>query len=128
MDGVNKKVRDGRDGEKICILRVQGYLDIVSARELGMILDRSFDEGMVRIVVDLEAVGFVGSMAWGVFLSKIKKFRDAGGDIKLACMNPEVLEVYKILEFFWFMRSYDSLAAAVQDFQNNIPPMPPLPD
>ncbi len=128
MDGVNKSADEGRNNQPICILRVQGYLDIVSGRELGEVLDRCLADGKVNVIIDLEKVGFVGSMAWGVFLSKIKKFRDAGGDIKLARMVSEVLEVYKILEFFWFMRSYDTLEAAIADFRGNVPPVPPPPE
>ena len=48
-------------------------------------------------------------MGWSVILSKIKDFRYNGGDIKLMKMQPNVFEVYRLLEFDLFLDAYDNI-------------------
>jgi anti-sigma B factor antagonist len=108
----------------VAIIKLGGYLDQSTAQEHEQVLDSLLKSSCYRIILDLSEAEYISSAAWGIFISKIKELRDRGGDLKLARMKPDVFEVYQILEFFWFIKSYDSIEAALADFQQNIPPMP----
>lgn len=81
-------------------------------------------DNIYRIIVDLKHVDYISSRGWSIFLSKIKEIRENGGDLKLTNMTDNVYEVYKVLEFFWFLRVYESIEEAISDFDNDVPPMP----
>jgi len=84
-----------------------------------LIANRSFN-----IIIDLKNVDYISSAGWGVFLAKLKDIREHEGDLKLVNMTTNVYDMYKVLEFFWFIRYYTSIEAAIDDFDNKIPPMP----
>ncbi|MFQ5769132.1 MAG: STAS domain-containing protein [bacterium] len=110
--------------EKIVIIKVGGYLDVVTAEALDRALEAIIKSKCYRIIIDLDEAEYIGSMGWSIFLNKIKELRDHGGDLKLAKMNADVFEVYKLLEFFWFLKSYSTLEEAVSDFALEVQPMP----
>jgi anti-sigma B factor antagonist len=108
----------------IAVVKLGGYLDQTTAHEHEQVLDSLLKAKCYRIILDLSEADYISSAAWGIFISKLKELRDHGGDLKLARMKPDVFEVYQILEFFWFLRSYEDIEAALSDFDKNIPPMP----
>lgn len=50
----------------------------------------------------------------GVLIGEIKRFRENGGDIKLANMGPEIYEIYQMLEFYHIISEYASVADALK--------------
>ncbi|MFQ5636738.1 MAG: STAS domain-containing protein [bacterium] len=124
MDGVLAPPEAAQLRGTITVIKIRGCLDTNTADTLDETLGLYLESGCCNIIVDLAEVKYIGSCGWSTFLSRIKPIRDAGGDLKLVRMNSGVYEVYKVLEFFWFLRSYDALEDAVYDFEHDIPPMP----
>jgi anti-sigma B factor antagonist len=116
----------GRTGvrQSIIVIKVGGYLDFTTSDEIDKVIDRCVRGSSHRIIVDLGDVDYISSRGWSIFLSRLKEIRDSGGDLKLACMKPDVFQVYEVLEFFWFLKSYESLEQAVNEFDKGVPPMP----
>jgi anti-sigma B factor antagonist len=124
MEGLHAATSNHQAIKDIAVIKLGGYLDQSTAAENERVIDSLLSSKCYRIIVDLNEAEYISSAAWGIFISKIKELRDHGGDLKLARMKPDVFEVYQILEFFWILKSYDSINAAVDDFDKNIPPMP----
>lgn len=108
----------------ISVIKVGGYIEFSTSDELDKVIDSLLTQNSYNIIVDLEKVDYISSRGWSIFLSKLKEIREREGDIKLVNMNENVYEVYKVLEFFWFLKVYDTLEEAISDFDNNVPPMP----
>ena len=108
----------------IAVLRVGGYIEFSTSEELDTVLDTLIREGTYKIIIDLGNVDYISSRGWSIFLSKIKEIRENDGDLKLVALTENVYEVYKVLEFFWFMKVYDTVQDAVNDFDRGVPPMP----
>ncbi len=108
----------------IAIIKVGGYMEMTTSDELDKVLDTLIHKQSYQIIVDLANVDYVSSRGWSIFLSKIKEIRENGGDLKLINLTSNVYEVYKVLEFFWFLRVYDSVDEAISDFENGVSPMP----
>lgn len=115
---------EARIDSSIAVIKVGGYMEMTTSDELDKVLDGLMKKKSYRIIVDLENVDYVSSRGWSIFLSKIKEIRENGGDLKLINLTSNVYEVYKVLEFFWFLRTYDSIKDAISDFENDVPPMP----
>lgn len=110
--------------QSIIVITVGGYLDFTTSDEIDKVIDRCVRDNNHKIIVDLADVDYISSRGWSIFLSRLKEIRDAGGDLKLTRMKPDVFQVYEVLEFFWFLKSYESLEEAVEEFDKGVSPMP----
>ncbi|MBN1595064.1 STAS domain-containing protein [candidate division FCPU426 bacterium] len=102
---------------EIAVIRVAGLVDTDSSRHLSRTLEEVIANGHYKIVVDLHQVDYISSAGWGIFIGELRALRRNNGDLKLARMKPEVEDVYKLLEFFNVLQSFDSVEAAVGDFK-----------
>ena len=110
--------------QSIVVIRIGGYLDFTTSDEIDKVIERCVRGSNHKIIVDLADVDYISSRGWSIFLSRLKEIRDNGGDLKLASMKPDVFQVYEVLEFFWFLKSYENLEEAVNEFEKGVPPMP----
>ena len=108
----------------ISIIKVGGYIEFTASDELDKAISAIVQQHTYNLIIDLQSVDYISSRGWSIFLGKIKEIRDNGGDLKLTNMSPNVFEVYKVLEFFWFLKVYDSVEEAIYDFDQGISPMP----
>ena len=123
MEGIQVSVeRAGYQGD-ISIIKVGGYIDTTTSSELERALDGLLKSGIYRIIIDLQNVDYISSAGWGIFISEIKGIREREGDLKLANMIPDVYEVFELLEFHYILKAYDSIEAAIQDFNQGESPM-----
>ena len=74
---------------------LRGDLDLATAPELRECLVKVIDEG-ARVVVDLEAVGFLDSAGLGILVGGLKRARTHGGELELVCTSKEVLKPLEI--------------------------------
>ncbi len=100
----------------IIYLKVSGYIDTSTSIELVNKLKVILDKNFVQFVIDLGGVNYVSSAGWGVFVGEIKNIREQGGDIKLVNMNPDVYDVFQMLEFDKILRTCDSIEEAINEF------------
>ena len=103
----------------IAVIRVKGYLDAVTSDELDSTIAQLIKAKRFDIIVDLSEVEYISSMGWSVFLSKITDIRKNCGELRLACMQPNVYEVFRILEFDLFLSHHASVDEAASQFGLN---------
>ncbi|MFQ5751259.1 MAG: STAS domain-containing protein [bacterium] len=108
----------------IVVIKVGGYIDFTTSDEINNVIDSLIESKSFNIIIDLGEVDYVSSRGWSIFLSKIKEIRDNGGDLKLARLKPDVFQVFEVLEFFWFLKTYETLEEAISEFDKGTPPMP----
>ncbi len=109
--------------KSISVIRVGGYIEFTTSDELDKVIEAFIKNKSYNIIIDLEKVDYISSRGWSIFLSKIKEIRENDGDLKLTRMAPDVFEVFKVLEFFWFLSVYDTIEEAVFDFDHGVPPL-----
>ncbi len=108
--------RQARTYWNISVLRVKGYLDVTTAGELERAIKALFEAQRYHLIIDLKEVEYISSLGWGVFLGNLREARIGGGELVLTGMQTHVYEVYRLLEFEWFLKSFDSLDEAVAAF------------
>lgn len=102
--------------EGIHIVRLMKVFDASSLDEFEKVLAYLLSRDHYRIVVDLTSVEFISSAGWGAFTAELRRVRDNGGDIRLAGMNPDVLDVFLLLELDSFINAYDTIDDAIVSF------------
>ncbi len=114
---IDSKFAD-QSGE-IMVVELGGHVDQSNSYQLERLFDNIIESGCYRVIVDFSKVYYMSSAGWGVFVGEIKRFRDRGGDIKLANMNPDIYEVYQMLEFYHILDDYPSVEAAAAAFKKD---------
>lgn len=93
-------------------VRLDGIVDTTTSGELEETIESLLSRDRFRIIIDLGGVEYISSAGWGVLISRIRDVRNNKGDIVLAGMAPNVLEVYELLEFDNVLKHFDSLDKA----------------
>jgi len=95
---------------------LSGHVDQSNSLQLQKTFDDIIDSNVFKIIVNFQNLHYMSSAGWGVFVGEVKRFRENGGDIKLASMNPEINDVYQMLEFYHILDDYDTIDEALAAF------------
>ena len=116
MQGIKVSVNYVGARLDIALITAMGYVDTTTCQELAKIVQDLLKQKRYLIVTDLGGVTYISSAGWGVFVGEIKNIRDYGGDLKIVQMNPEVFEVFEMLEFNRVLNYYESIEEAINEF------------
>ena len=97
------------DKSKVSEIRVDGVIDTTTSTELEETIESLLNRGRYQIILDLAGVDYISSAGWGVLISKIGDIRNNNGDILLAGMVTNVLEVFELLEFDSVLKHFESV-------------------
>lgn len=80
-------------------------------------LKEYFNKPKTKLILNLENIDFVDSTGFGVFLSIMKTANNNYGFFKICNINPEVMELFKLLQLHNVFEIYGSLEDCVESFQ-----------
>ena len=78
------------------VVAVAGEVDVATAPALRKATIALLGEGHHRMVLDLEAVDFLDSTGLGVLIGLLRRIRLAGGDLRVVCTTPHVVELFTV--------------------------------
>ena len=99
------------------IITPEGRLDAYTSGELENIIDSLIDDGCNKIVVNFNGTDYISSSGLRVMLASIKRLKGMDGDMKLACLQTNVMEVFEIAGFTSIFDFYESEDDAVNSLQ-----------
>jgi len=114
MDNITVTVSEAPQNKDVTLLAVRGFIDTTTAPEFEKKFQAVLGEKKFKLVVDLKDVNYISSAGWGIFISEIKRIRSQKGDLLLVGMNPEVSEVFELLEFNTILKSFPNVEMAVK--------------
>lgn len=100
------------------ILSPCGRLDAYASNEIETKLNSLIDTAKVKLVVSFEKLDYISSSGLRVLLATLKKVRKQNGDIRLACLKPQVKEVFDMAGFSQLFTIVDVEQTAVDSFNN----------
>jgi anti-sigma B factor antagonist len=77
---------------------------------------RLLEEGKVRLLVDLEGVGFLDSSGLGALVRALTNSQKEGGQTKLVHAGPQVRKLLEMTKLDSVFELHDDLQAAVSSF------------
>ncbi|MEJ2636024.1 MAG: STAS domain-containing protein [Calditrichia bacterium] len=86
------------------------------AVSLNEAVNRLLDEGMYKLVINLENVERMNSSGLGILIKALSTFKSNGGDLKLASLSPKIDNLLHITKINTILESYDTIEAAVNSF------------
>ena len=85
--------------DSVSVVRIEGNLDTNTAPEAQQHLDALQDDGVKKILLDFEALGYITSAGLRVLLSTAKRLGAAGGNLHICGLSETVDEVFEISGF-----------------------------
>ena len=99
------------DDESV-VIRPQGRLNLLAAPRLREVVAQSVQTGRSHIVVDLSGTTFMDSSGLGALVAGLKSARQGGGNLRIACLTPQVEMVLKLTNLDRVLRPYASVEDA----------------
>ncbi len=97
------------DGD-CAVIRARGRLNMVSAPALrDLVASVVREDGRSRVVVDLAETDFMDSSGLGSLVAGLKTARDAGGDLRIARPQTQVLMVLKLTNLDQILHPYETV-------------------
>jgi anti-sigma B factor antagonist len=106
--GVAHRVVD----ERICVVSVEGDLDLASAPQLKWTLVELLDKGYAQYVIDLSKLTYMDSMGLGVLVG-FRKRLEGSAQLALACLPETQRKLLEMTGLDACFDSFDSLEAAL---------------
>jgi anti-sigma B factor antagonist len=101
------------DAAEAAVIRVSGRLTMVNAPELRARVNDALEAGRTTVVVDLGDCEFMDSSGLGAVIGGLKVARQAGGDLRLARLTPQVVTVLELTNLDRVLRPYASVEEAI---------------
>jgi anti-sigma B factor antagonist len=81
------------------VLRPSGDLDVYTVGSLRDAIGSMIDQKTTKVVVDLDGVPFMDSSGLGALMGGVRRLREAGGDLAIACTREQHLKLFTITGF-----------------------------
>jgi anti-sigma B factor antagonist len=104
---------DTRVGADVAVIRPRGRLTMVLTPQLRTLINETVQAGRARIVVDLASCEFVDSSGLGALIAGLKTARQAGGDLRIAGVGPQIATVLRLTNLDRVLRPHDTVAGAL---------------
>jgi anti-sigma B factor antagonist len=95
------------------VVRPRGALDAHSVPDLRHELSRIVENGASLVVVDLTTTSFIDSMTIGVLLGAVRRLQQHGGELRLACADPNIMRIFEMTLLDRVFAIYPSSEAAL---------------
>lgn len=104
--------------DDVLVLSITGSVDSLNADQLTNAFASPIGEGRQRLVADFAQVNYTSSAGLRSLLITVKECRRAGGDLRLAALQPQVERVLSIAGFTSIMKVYTDVPSAVASFND----------
>ena len=95
---VHVEITEKKTGN-IDIITVKGRRDASSSETAQERINRVLDAGARYLLVDLCCLDYISSSGLRVLLAALKRLKNEGGALRIACGQPQILEVFTMAGF-----------------------------
>src|ERR1039458_6533417 len=114
MENLTVTLSESPQNKEITLFTVKGSMDTNTISEFEKNFQTAMRDNKFKMVIDLKDVHYISSAGWGLFVSEIKRIRSENGDLVLAGMSPEVMEVFNLLEFDTILKFFPEVDSGVK--------------
>lgn len=111
-------IKSEKLGNSIELIRFEGIdkLNAPVAEEAKKLLSRFFETPSARVIIDLGGLSYIDSSGFGCLLSTMKVARNNYGILKLCCIDPDIMKLFRSLQLHSVFELYDDLESCVSSF------------
>ncbi|MGH9076318.1 MAG: STAS domain-containing protein [Acidimicrobiales bacterium] len=108
------------EGYTVC--RPVGELDAFTVSQFRQALAEMASSR--RLIIDMSEVPFVDSAGLGALIGGIRRTRELGGDVAVACDRPTLVRLLRTTGFDRIVAVAESVDDAVEALDKDMPPQP----
>jgi anti-sigma B factor antagonist len=98
------------------VTAIAEHLDFENVNAFRREMDHVLSEA-TEVVLDMRQLRFVDSSGLGAILSSLRRLSSSGGDLRLACVTPEVAALLQLVRLDQIIGIYESSEEAVRSFR-----------
>jgi anti-sigma B factor antagonist len=98
------------------VVSLSGRLDAYGVNDVEKKLDSIASIKQVHLVLNLKELEYISSSGLRIMLATIKTTKKHQGEVRLACLNPSVKDVFDIAGFTQFFKIFDKEDDAINSF------------
>lgn len=102
--------------DNVLVVAITGSIDSLNVDALSQRFAESIAQGHVRLVADFSRVNYTSSAGLRALLGTVKSCRLAGGDLRMAAVQPQVHRVLEIAGFTSILNLFPDVSHAVESF------------
>jgi anti-sigma B factor antagonist len=102
--------------DEVVVMSVAGKIDALTAESLTEALLENIQAGATQLITDLSGVNYISSAGLRSFLRAQKEIRGCDGDLRLAGVQPNVLQILQLSGFTSIFKMFDDTETAVDSF------------
>jgi anti-sigma B factor antagonist len=106
------------DAGEYRVLKPTGDLDVYTVGSLRDAIGRMIEDETPKVVVDLDGVPFMDSSGLGALMGGVRRLREAGGDLAIACTREQHLKLFSITGFGEGVSIAPTVEEAAADFRS----------
>src|SRR6185312_5763831 len=110
-------------GNGVSTVSVAGEVDLATAPELKEALTEVVNGGARGVLVDLSNATFIDSTTLGVLMGAVKRLRPAGGELAIACHDPNIRKIFEITMLDRVFEIYPTSDEAIRHLSGNGKPL-----
>ena len=85
-----------REHNDVCVIDVAGQLIISNRQELKETILAELERGERKFLIDFDQADYIDSSGIGALISLSKRIRTAGGELRLANLNPDLRTLFEL--------------------------------
>jgi anti-anti-sigma factor len=97
----------------VSVANIRGMIEAASVDQIDREVQSRLDLRPEYVIFDLSNVDYVSSTGWGLFAKYHQCVEEWGGSMALCGMSPELNEIFSCLEFYSFIRSFNTAEEAL---------------
>ena len=105
-----------RDEGEITVVEIEGKMNTGASPDAEKFLNALLDDGVTKILLNLEYLDFIASTGLRVILSTGKKLAGVSGKLAICSPNLTVMDVLKMSGFSQMFNVFDSEEEALTSF------------
>ncbi len=100
----------------VVVVAVEDQLIVGTRQQLKQkILDELGDDGQ-KFVIDFSGTGYIDSSGLGLLVTLSKKISEAGGSLRLAALNQDLMSLFELTKLDTLLEIFDSVEHALDGF------------
>jgi anti-sigma B factor antagonist len=99
------------------VIAIKGSIDALTSPDVTAAINKHIHDGHPNVVLDFAGVEFMSSAGLRAILAGVKEARAAGGDLRIAAVQPSIDKVMKMAGFHNIVKIYTSAEDAVKSFE-----------
>lgn len=102
----------------VAVIQVRGDIDFREMVEIKQEIGRFLMADKKNVLISLAQVDHVNYLSIGVLVGSLKLLRSIGGDLKLAGMQPQVRQIFRVVGMDQFFEDYTTVEEAIESFSD----------